>query len=84
MHFKIHSYYTLRRAACQGKFRRKTVLGKDSGKRMEREGEMVHDCDGLLKEIISQAREVGIPVSQNIDPHVRINKRAVTRFGCCR
>ena len=45
---------------------------------------MVHDCDRLLEEIVSQAREVGIPVSQNIDPNVRINKRAVTRFGCCR
>lgn len=39
--------------------------------------------DGLLALAISQARAVKIPVSQEIDPHVRLNRRARTRFGCC-
>lgn len=44
----------------------------------------MNDCDGLLKEVVSQARTLGIPVSENIDPHVRVNSRAITRFGCCK
>lgn len=44
----------------------------------------MNDCDRLLGEIIVQARELGIPVSGEIDPRVRINGRALTRFGCCR
>lgn len=44
----------------------------------------MNDCDGLLKKVIEQARALRIPVSGNIDPHVRVNSRAVARFGCCR
>lgn len=44
----------------------------------------MNECDELLQEIIFQARALGIPVSEAIDPHVRINSRAVKRFGCCK
>lgn len=44
----------------------------------------MNDCDALLREAIEQARALGIPLSGNIDPHVRVNSRAVTRFGCCK
>lgn len=40
--------------------------------------------DELLAQVISQARSAGIPVSRRIDPHVEVNSRARTRFGCCR
>ena len=39
--------------------------------------------DALLAKVIAQARQAGIPVSPSIDPRVRINRRARTRFGCC-
>ena len=39
--------------------------------------------DELLAQAVAQARSLGIPVSDRIDPHVKINRRAVTRFGCC-
>ncbi|WP_130870146.1 SprT-like domain-containing protein [Intestinimonas massiliensis (ex Afouda et al. 2020)] len=39
--------------------------------------------DKLLVQVLEQARSLGIPVSDRIDPHVKINRRAVTRFGCC-
>lgn len=39
--------------------------------------------DGLLARVIEQARALGIPVSKQIDPVVRVNRRARTRFGCC-
>ena len=39
--------------------------------------------DELLSRVLEQARSMGIPVSGRIDPHVRVNRRAVTRFGCC-
>lgn len=42
------------------------------------------ELDGLLALVIAQAREAGIPVSGRISPHVVINRRARTRFGCCR
>ena len=40
--------------------------------------------DALLAQVIGQARSLGIPVARTIDPHVVINTRARTRFGCCR
>lgn len=40
--------------------------------------------DLLLAQVIVQARSLGIPVSRRIDPHVTVNTRARTRFGCCR
>ena len=39
--------------------------------------------DGLLALAIAQARAVNIPVSRDILPQVRLNRRARTRFGCC-
>lgn len=39
--------------------------------------------DGLLALAIAQARALKIPVSREIDPSVRLNRRARTRFGCC-
>ena len=41
------------------------------------------ELDRLLARVVEQARRIGIPVSPNIDPHVRLNRRARTRFGCC-
>ena len=49
------------------------------GHGMERE-----KLDKLLAETIAQARAAGVPVSPRIDPHVAVNPRAKTRFGCCR
>ncbi len=40
--------------------------------------------DALLAEVMEQARALSIPVSGGIDPHVAVNTRARTRFGCCR
>lgn len=39
--------------------------------------------DGLMALVIAQARAIKIPVSEKIEPHVRLNRRARTRFGCC-
>lgn len=39
--------------------------------------------DALLARAIAQARAVKIPVSRDICPQVRLNRRARTRFGCC-
>lgn len=41
------------------------------------------EVDGMLAKVIEQARRVKIPVSPNIDPQVRLNRRAQNRFGCC-
>ncbi len=40
--------------------------------------------DALLARVIQMARAVGVPVSARIHPHVSVNSRARTRFGCCR
>jgi len=37
-----------------------------------------------MKEVISQAAAIGIPVSKNIQESVVVNNRAKTRFGCCK
>lgn len=37
-----------------------------------------------MKEVISQAVDAGIPVSNNIQENVIVNNRAKTRFGCCK
>ncbi len=37
-----------------------------------------------MKEVISQATAIGIPVSKNILESVVVNNRAKTRFGCCK
>ena len=38
----------------------------------------------LLKEVIGEALSLGIPLSDRIDEHVLINRRAKKRLGCCR
>ncbi|MGN8875243.1 SprT-like domain-containing protein [Pseudoflavonifractor sp. HCP28S3_F10] len=43
----------------------------------------MNDFDALLRAVLAQARSSGIPVSSAIDPHVVVNTRALTRFGCC-
>ena len=43
----------------------------------------MNDFDALLVRVVRQAEALHIPISPRIDPHVRINRRAVTRFGCC-
>ena len=43
----------------------------------------MNNPDLLLQIVLAQARSIGIPVSDRIDSHVRINRRAATRFGCC-
>lgn len=44
---------------------------------------MTNDFDKLLKSVISEARTIGVPVSDKIEPRVKINSRAVRRFGRC-
>ncbi len=44
----------------------------------------MYDLDSMLQEVVAQARAVGIPVSRKILPHVVVNGRAKTRFGCCK
>ena len=44
---------------------------------------MSNNPDSLLPRVIDEARRLKIPVSRCIDPHVRINSRAVGRFGLC-
>ena len=41
------------------------------------------ELDRLLTLVIAQAKVLKIPVSPNLDPQVRLNRRARTRFGCC-
>lgn len=43
----------------------------------------MNDFDALLPRVLEQARALGIPVSGRIAPHVRVNRRAATRLGCC-
>lgn len=42
------------------------------------------DLDRMLREVIDEARSLGIPVSGKIEKTVEINRRAAARFGCCR
>ena len=43
----------------------------------------VNDPDSLLKKAMLQLKTSGIPISERIDLHVRINNRAKKRFGMC-
>ena len=40
--------------------------------------------NSLLACVMEQAKQAGIPLSPRISPIVTINRRAKTRFGCCR
>lgn len=44
----------------------------------------MNDCDALLRAVMAQAAALGIPISAEIEPHVALNRRAATRFGCCK
>lgn len=44
----------------------------------------MNEPDRLLSEVIAQAKSVNIPVCAEISPKVIINRRAKTRFGCCK
>ena len=49
-----------------------------------RRARTAEELDALLRCLAGEARALGIPVSPELDGHVRINRRAKTRFGCCR
>ena len=63
-----------------------TELQKDTSPQQDttQRGTAQNDVDALLTQVIRQAEALGIPVSTRIDPHVRLNTRAKTRFGCCK
>ena len=42
------------------------------------------ELNELLIEVISQAKNLGIPVSSQIKNEVVVNQRARSRFGCCK
>lgn len=44
----------------------------------------VKHLDCILKEVIEEARELEIPVPDNISEEIIINSRPKKRFGCCR
>lgn len=44
----------------------------------------MNDCDALLRAVMGQAKALSIPFSAHVDPHVTVNARAVSRFGCCK
>ena len=44
----------------------------------------MNDCDALLRAVMAQAAALAIPFSPHLDPHVVLNARAATRFGCCK
>lgn len=44
----------------------------------------MNDCDALLRQVMEEARALKIPFSSDVSPTVTINRRAVTRFGCCK
>ena len=41
------------------------------------------ELDKLMEELCAALRELGIPISQKLDSHVKINTRAKRRLGCC-
>jgi len=43
-----------------------------------------YEIDNILSIVVKQAKDIGIPVSDKIAPHVVINSRAKTRFGSCK
>ncbi len=43
----------------------------------------MNDFDKLLADVQREARQLNIPISRHINPHVQINTRAKTRFGRC-
>ncbi len=43
----------------------------------------MNDFDSLLEAVMEEATAAGIPVSDHIQPHVLVNRRAKKRFGQC-
>ena len=43
----------------------------------------MNNFDALLALVAGQARAIDIPISDRLCPHVQVNRRALTRFGCC-
>ena len=41
------------------------------------------DFDTLMQEVAAELWEADIPVSEQIDPQVRVNRRAKKRYGSC-
>ena len=54
-----------------------------SGGEKKKEETHMPEVDRLMQQVIAQARALHIPVSEHIEPHVRINRRATGRFGAC-
>lgn len=42
------------------------------------------ELEALLQEVLSQCKEINIPVSNHIMPYIYINRRAKSRFASCR
>ena len=42
------------------------------------------ELNSLLQNVIAECKDIKLPVSNNIEPEVLINKRARKRFGACR
>lgn len=42
------------------------------------------ELNRLLAAVTAEAKQAGIPVSSRVCPTVTVNRRARTRFGCCR
>lgn len=51
-------------------------------KQMENRREEV--IEKYLKQVIKEAASINIPISKEISHHTKINKRARSRFACCR
>jgi predicted SprT family Zn-dependent metalloprotease len=43
-----------------------------------------NDFDALLLRVAAECRLAKLPISDKICPHVSVNRRARTRFGCCK
>lgn len=36
-----------------------------------------------MAQVACEARALAIPISPQVNPHVQVNRRALSRFGCC-
>lgn len=43
----------------------------------------MNDFDTLLAQVARETRALAIPISPRVNPHVQVNRRAPSRFGCC-
>ena len=42
------------------------------------------EIESCIQELIKECKDLKIPVSRNIDPEIRINRRARSRFAACK